>query len=133
MKKSLLILSLFFAASSVFSGNNAGSGLNLATEIASNYDLNIPPAEFNIVLDDNYVLTGTLIKTGANNYSYLAVLMHGLDIIGTVSGSFQVAMVNGQEVMIEGSLVETYSNEETEEVCASKTGNNDKSPLQNVR
>jgi hypothetical protein len=134
MKNSLLLLSLFFAAGSVFSGNNAGSGLNAATEIAQSCvpnELDLP-TYFNIDLGDGYFYTGSMIKTGPSGYSYLGILAKGNDIIGSASGSFQVEIVNGAEVMIESSLVETYSNDETEEALSTRRDGKPQH-LQNVR
>jgi hypothetical protein len=131
MKKSLLILSLFFAASSVFSGNNAGSGLNTATEIVASCEPNDLPTYFNINMGDGYVLTGSMIKTGPTNYSYVGVLTNGNNIIGSVLGSFQVEIIAGAEVVIEDSLIETYSNDETEAAFSARDAK--KKTLHNMR
>jgi len=132
MKKSLLILSLLFAAQGAFSGNYAGSGLTVPVEIEQNQVLIDNSKPFLIDMEDGYVFAGSLIKTGLNNYSYMGVVSHGSDIIGFVSGSYQVDIVDGEEVFIESTLMETYSNDETKEIFESRA-NRDKDVRHNVR
>ena len=128
MKKSLLILSLFFAAQSAFSGNGTGSGLQDQIQSQCNEIINTP---FNVDLGNGYLLTGTVTKTETGAYYYMGTLSHAGVVVGTVWGSFQVEVINGVERLVAGSATESYSNEETAAVVKAKKAVKDS--ISNVR
>lgn len=130
MKKTLLILSLFFAAQSAFSGNSTGSGLQDQIQSQCNENIN---TSFNVDLGDGYMLAGTVTKTETGAYYYMGTLIHSDMVVGTVWGSFQVEVVNGVERLVAGSATESYSNEETAAVVKAKKDGSVKNSISNVR
>lgn len=118
MKKPLLILSLFLATQGAFSNDNAGYNSNSLIATGIQDEANMLPTGFSIDLDGGRVLTGTVFGIG-NHYSYIAFIMENGSVIGTVSGSYDVEVINGVEAMIEDSFTETYSNDDA--AAAAKT------------
>lgn len=112
MKKSLFILSLALVASNVFS--NAGAGISTSLEIKA-LDYALSPTDtklFSISIDGGYTLSGSSTHVGSN-YNYTGTLTRLGVVIGTVTGQFQVQVVNGVECIIAYSSYEYYSNDAT--------------------
>lgn len=131
MKKTLFILSLLFSVQGAFSNDHAGYGNNIAEAVGITTEANTLPTAFTIDLDDNYILTGSMSVNGSH-YSYMGFISKDGAIVGTVSGSFDVMMVNGLETIIDGSYTETFSDDDTADAVKAKH-DSVRNALQNLR